>query len=94
MVFSSFFLEVVWRDSTKAGIFNDQRDCPSGVAAHTHFERDGCAGFAVLESFDARDLERRTDRHRVVRRGVREGDQVAPPRIIGLETAGEINATF
>jgi hypothetical protein len=51
---------------------------------------DGYAGFAVLESFDAHDLREVLAVHRVVRRGVREGDEDAS----GLETAGEINATF
>ena len=64
------------------------------MEVHTHLQVDGYAGFAVLESFDAHDLQRRTDRHQVVRRGLRKGDEVAPARIIGLETRGEINAAL
>lgn len=55
---------------------------------------DGHAGFAVLESFHAHDLPDVLAVHWVVRRGVREGDEDAHARIIGLETAGEINAAF
>jgi hypothetical protein len=36
---------------------------------------DGYAGFAVLESFDPHDLSDLLAVHRVVRRGVREGDE-------------------
>jgi len=53
---------------------------------------DGYAGFFVRESFDAHDLSDVLAVHRVVRRGVREGHEDAHAGVIGLETAGEINA--
>ena len=55
---------------------------------------DGYAGLDVLESFDAHDLNDVLGVHRVVRSGVREGDEDAHARTIGLETGGEINAAF
>ena len=55
---------------------------------------DGYAGFAVLEPFHAHDLSDVLAVHRVVRRGVRESNEDAHARIVGLETTGEINATF
>jgi len=55
---------------------------------------DGHAGFAVRESFHADDLRDVLAVHRVVRLGVREGDEDAHRRVIGLETIGKINAAF